>query len=136
MENSKLSVLGDCHINSSLPVCVNTSHPQCVNTTVILSLLGDNSSIRGYTSPLFNLSCQQLNNAYNHLLPTYILHFRLICHYISLIICVMGVGCNFFLILALTRPYNKLPSNVLLTSLAVSDQILMLAYGIYVLYIR
>lgn len=59
-------------------------------------------------------------------LVRYRLLYRNYHGFISSAVCIFGLTCNLFNIIVLTRPLMKSPTNIILTSLALSDLLKML----------
>ena len=96
-----------------------------------------NWSESGPASLTGDVDCQQFNS-YIQSVPISkpVVNFRLANHYIALVICIIGVIFNALLIAVLTQPKIRSPTNTIMTALAVADQIMMVTYGVYVVYFR
>ena len=101
------------------------------------TLSRNNRTIHNFNKTTRKFNCQEIIDQ----LPSYpisdsLVNFCLSIHYIAITICVVGIICNTLFISVLTRPKMRSPINTLMVGLAVSDQIMMLSYGIYILYFR
>lgn len=69
-----------------------------------------------------------MNTSFFHGIVRYSEAYSLLHGYLSLIICIFGITSNLFNIIVLTRKHMITSTNVILTALAISDLITMIAY--------